>query len=214
MGQVFADISISLDGYVAGPEPSLEEPLGKGGEDLHQWAFAARAWREAHGLEGGEANVDSELIEETIARAGATIMGRKMFSGGSGPWADDPNANGWWGDEPPFRHPVFVLTHHEREPLVLGETTFTFVTDGIDAALEAARAAAGERDVQIAGGGEAVQQYLVAGAVDELQIHVAPVLLGGGVRLLDNLGANPSQLEPVRVLESPAAAHLRYRVLR
>jgi dihydrofolate reductase len=213
MGQVFADISISLDGYVAGPEPSLREPLGRGGEDLHRWAFAARAWREAHGLEGGEANVDSEVIEETLARTGATIMGRRMFSGGSGPWADDPNANGWWGDEPPFRHPVFVLTHHERAPLVLGETTFTFVTDGIDAALEAARAVAGERDVQIAGGGEAVQQYLAAGRLDDLQIHVAPVLLGGGVRLLDNLGAKPPQLEPARVRESPAAAHLRYRVV-
>jgi dihydrofolate reductase len=213
MGQVFADISISLDGYVAGPEPSLREPLGRGGDDLPGGAFAARAGREAHGLEGGEANVDSEVIEETLARTGATIMGRRMFSGGSGPWADDPNANGWWGDEPPFRHPVFVLTHHERAPLVLGETTFTFVTDGIDAALEAARAAAGERDVQIAGGGEAVQQYLAAGRLDDLQIHVAPVLLGGGVRLLDNLGAKPPQLEPARVRESPAAAHLRYRVV-
>jgi len=214
MGQVFVDISTSLDGYVAGPEQTLQEPLGKGGESLHEWAFGAVSWREAHGLEGGEANVDSEVIEETLRRTGATIMGRRMFSGGSGPWADDPNANGWWGEEPPFRHPVFVLTHHEREPLVLGATTFTFVTDGIQAALAAARAAAGEKDVQVAGGGEAVQQYLAAGLVDELQIHVSPVLLGDGVRLLENLDDEPPKLEPVRVLESPAAAHLRYRVVR
>jgi len=214
MGQVFVDISISLDGYAAGPEPSLEEPLGKGGEDLHQWAFGARAWREAHGLEGGESNVDSDMIDENLARTGATIMGRHMFSGGSGPWADDPNANGWWGDEPPFRHPVFVLTHHERAPLTLGATTFTFVTDGIEAALEQARAAAGDKDVAVAGGGQAVQQALAAGQVDEMQLHVAPVLLGGGVRLLDNLGDPPPRFEPARVLESPAAAHLRYRVSR
>src|SRR5215213_2729142 len=159
MGQVFVDISTSLDGYVAGPEQTLQDPLGKRGESLHEWAFAAASWREAHGLEGGERNVDSAVIDETLRRTGATIMGRRMFSGGAGPWENDPNANGWWGDEPPFGHPVFVLTHHEREPLVLGATTFTFVTGGVEAALEAARAAAGEQDVQVAGGGRAVQQF-------------------------------------------------------
>jgi len=214
MGRVFVDISTSLDGYVAGPEQSLQDPLGKGGEDLHRWAFAARAWREAHGFEGGEASVDSDVIEETIARTGATIMGRRMFSGGAGPWADDPKANGWWGDEPPIGHPVFVLTHHDREPLVLGATTFTFVAEGIEAALEQARAAAGEKDVQVAGGAAAVQQYVAAGVVDHLHLHVSPVLLGGGVRLLENLGADPSQLEQVGVLAGSGVAHLHYRVVR
>ena len=156
MGELIADISISLDGYVAGPDPSLDDPLGVGGEGLREWAFAARSWREAHGREGGEENDDSGVIEEAIARAGATIMGRKMFSGGSGPWAEDPRANGWWGDEPPFGHPVFVLTHHEREPLELTGTTFTFVTDGIESALDQARVAAGEKDVLVAGGADAM----------------------------------------------------------
>ena len=138
-------------------------------------------------------------------------MGRKMFSGGSGPWADDPNANGWWGDEPPYGHPVFVLTHHEREPLELTGTTFTFVTDGIESALEQARAAAGVKDVLVAGGAEAIQQYLAAGHVAELQLHVAPVLLGSGERLLDNVGSELT-LEPVRVIGSPGVTHVGYRV--
>ena len=208
---LFADISTSLDGFVAGPSPSLEDPLGKRGEELHEWAFAARAWREAHGREGGEPSVDSDVIQETLDRTGATIMGRLMFSGGSGPWADDPNANGWWGDEPPFGHPVFVLTHHEREPLVLGATTFTFVTGGIDAALEAARDAAGGKDVHVAGGASAVQQYLAAGLLDELEVHVAPILLGGGTRLFAKASA---KLELDRTISSPAVTHVRYRVVR
>src|SRR3954470_18226562 len=149
MGQVFVDISTSLDGYVAGPEQTLQEPLGKGGESLHEWAFGAVSWREAHGLEGGEANVDSEVIEETLRRTGATIMGRRMFSGGSGPWADDPNANGWWGEDPPFRAPVFFLTHHERETVDKGVTAYNFVTGGIEDAVARARAVAGDRDVHI-----------------------------------------------------------------
>jgi dihydrofolate reductase len=208
---VFADISTSLDGFVAGPNPSLEEPLGKGGEDLHQWAFAAQAWREAHGLEGGEPNADSEVIQETLDRTGATVMGRLMFSGGSGPWADDPNANGWWGEEPPFGHPVFVLTHHEREPLTLGATTFTFVTGGIEAALEAAHAAADGKDVHVAGGASAIRQSLAAGLLDELEVHLAPVLLGGGTRLFDQESA---EVELLRTIASPKATHLRYRVVR
>ena len=211
MGEVIANISVSLDGYVAGPDQSLDDPLGVGGESLHEWAFAAQSWREAHGREGGEASADSEVIEEGIARTGATIMGRRMFSGGSGAWADDPNANGWWGEEPPFHHPVYVLTHHEREPLELTGTTFTFVTGGIESALEQARAAAGEKDVVVAGGAQAVQQYLAAGHVAELDLHVAPVMLGAGERLLDNVGTD-LKLEPVRVIGSPAVTHLRYRV--
>ena len=153
MGKVVADITMSLDGFVAGPNPTLEEPLGKNGEELHEWALETAAWREQHGLEGGEANVDSEVMAERVASVGAHVMGRKMFSGGSGPWEEDPRSMGWWGDEPPFHAPVFVLTHHAREPEEMeGGTTFFFVTDGIEAAVEQARAAAGDRDVAIAGG--------------------------------------------------------------
>ena len=214
MGKVFFDISTSLDGYVAGPDPSLEDPLGEGGEQLHEWAFAAQSWREQHGLEGGEENEDSGILAEATDATGAVIMGRKMFSGGEGPWENDPNADGWWGDDPPFHVPVFVLTHHarEHEPMQ-GGTTFHFVTDGIESALGQARDAAGEKDVAIAGGASAVQQYLAAGLVDEFQIHVAPVLLGGGVRLFEDLGgAQPLEVEATRVVQSPAVTHLRYRV--
>ena len=214
MSQLFADISMSLDGYVAGPNPSLDDPLGVGGEQLHEWVFGLKEWREPHGREGGETNASSEVVAETLAREGAAIIGRRMFSGGQGPWEDDPNPNGWWGDEPPFHHPIFVLTHHEREPLALKGTTFTFVTDGIESALDQAREAAGDKDVGIGGGGEAVQQYLRAGLVDELQVHVAPVLLGGGTRLLDNLGDEPPQLELIRTVDAPGVTHVRYRVLR
>jgi dihydrofolate reductase len=213
MTVVRVEISISLDGYVAGPDQTLEQPLGEGGEQLHEWAFGLAAWREAHGLEGGERNADSELVAETLAATGAVVMGRRMFSGGEGSWEDDPRANGWWGDEPPFHMPVFVLTHHEREPLVKqGGTTFTFVTEGVESALEQARAAAGEQDVHIAGGASAAQQALGAGLVDELLIHLAPVLLGGGVRLFDGSGAEPVGLEIQRVVASPAVTHLFYRV--
>ena len=205
-----ADISISLDGYAAGPDPSMDDPLGKGGEELHEWAFGLEAWRAPHGQEGGETGQESDLVSELREATGATVMGRRMYSGGEGPWEDDSNANGWWGDEPPFGHPVFVLTHHEREPLALGATTFTYVTDGIEAALERAREAAGERDVLVAGGAEAIQQYLNAGLVDELTLHVAPVVLGGGRRLLD--GVRELSFEPVLTLPGDKAAHLRYRV--
>jgi dihydrofolate reductase len=209
----FLDISMSLDGFVAGPEPSNEHPLGIGGEQLHEWAFALRAWRAPHGLEGGETTAASPLVEEVLSRAGATIMGRRMYSGGAGPWEDDGNANGWWGENPPFRHPVFVLTHHEREPLEMqGGTTFTFVTGGIEAALEQATAAADGRDVQISGGADAAQQYLRAGLLSEVWLHVAPVLLGGGRRLLD--GLEPAKLQRTQVVETPeGVTHLRYRVV-
>jgi dihydrofolate reductase len=216
MGQLIIDISMSLDGFVAGPNPTLEDPLGQGGEMLHEWAFGALAWREAHGREGGEANADSDVIGEAVGRTGASIMGRRMFSGGQGPWQDDPRANGWWGDEPPFHHPVFVLTHHAREPLELTGTTFTFVTDGIESALERARAAAGDRDVHVAGGGEVCAEYLRAGLADEMQLHVAPVLLGGGTRLFDgHRDGEPARIECTRIVESPTGvAHLRCRLDR
>ena len=202
MSKVFFDITMSLDGYAAGPDASMEQPLGAGGEALHEWALSAQAWRQSHGHQGGEAGADSELIQATIDRTGAHLMGRNMFSGGfSDSWEDDPNPNGWWDDEPPFGKPVFVLTHHAREPLKLGETTFTFVTGGPEAALVLAREAAGERDVLISGGADVIQQYLRLGAVDEMQVHVAPLLLGGGVRLFDGVVA------PVQ----GAVKHLRYR---
>ena len=211
MGKLSLDISMSLDGFVAGPDPTLDDPLGKGGEGLHEWAVGAASWRESHGKSGGEANVDSDVIAERLESIGATIMGRKMFSGGEGPWEEDPNADAWWGDEPPFGHPVFVLTHHEREPLEKGATTFTFVTDGIESALDQARAAAGDKDVALAGGADVAQQYLRAGLVDEMQIHLAPVFLGGGVRLFEGVGPD-LRLEVTRVIESPAVTHVRYRV--
>jgi dihydrofolate reductase len=214
MSKVRADITMSLDGYAAGPDPDLEDPLGKGGERMHEWALGAQSWRESHGLEGGERNADSDLIEEGVRATGAVVMGRKMFSGGSGAWEQDPMARGWWGDDPPFHAPVFVLTHHEREPLPMeGGTTFNFVTDGIESAIEQARAAAGEQDVLVAGGASAVQQAIAAGLLDELQVHVAPVFLGGGTRLFDGIAADVG-LELTRVIDSPKVTHLRYRVVR
>jgi dihydrofolate reductase len=216
MAKLTLDTSMSLDGFIAGPNQTLDEPLGKGGEQLHEWAFAARSWREAHGLTGGETNVDSEVIEESLRNTGATVMGRRMFSGGQGPWEDDPNADAWWGDDPPFHHPVFVLTHHAREPITKqGGTTFTFVTEGIESAFEQARAAAGGKDVAVGGGANVAQQYLKAGLLDELQIHLAPMLLGDGVRLFENhLGPEQRDLDCTRVIESAAATHLRYRVVK
>jgi dihydrofolate reductase len=213
MAKLILDISMSLDGFIAGPNQTLDEPLGKGGEQLHEWAFAAKGWREAHGLSGGETNADSEAVEESLRNTGATVMGRRMFSGGEGPWESDPNADAWWGDDPPFHHPVFVLTHHAREAVSKqGGTTFTFVTDGIESALEQARTAAGEKDVAVGGGAKVAQQYLAAGLLDELQIHLVPVLLGDGVRLFEDHLGRP-QLECMRVIDSPAVTHLRYRVV-
>ena len=212
MAKLRFGISMSVDGFVAGPNQTLDEPLGRGGEQLHEWALATKAWNEMHGRPAGEDNADSEIVAETVARHGATVMGRRMFSGGEGPWESDPNADAWWGDDPPFHHPVFVLTHHAREPETKeGGTTFTFVTDGIESALEQARAAAGDKDVQIGGGANVAQQYLAAGLVDELNLHVAPVFLGGGVRLFErHVGAEPPKLECTRVVQSPAVTHLSY----
>lgn len=213
MAKLRLDISISLDGYSAGPNPSEESPLGSGGEQLHEWALGLEAWRKPHGLEGGEVNESTAVMEEALANVGATVMGRNMF-GGEGSWDAKP-WDGWWGEEPPFHHPVFVLTHHGREPLVKdGGTTFTFVTDGIDSALAQAEAAAGGKDVALAGGADVAQQFLRAGLVDEMQLHVAPVLLGGGTRLLDNLDGANLELVCIRVLDAPGVTHLKYRIGR
>ena len=211
MSNVIADISISLDGFVAGPSPSLDDPLGQGGMQLHEWAFRLAAWRRPHGLEGGDVDVDSKLVERNLAATGAVVMGRQMFSSGSGPWEDDPNAGGWWGDEPPFHNPVFVLTHHPRERFELkGGTSFTFVTDGIESAVSQARDAAGGKDVLVAGGAEVIQQGLVAGLIDEMQLHIAPIFLGGGRRLFD--GIAPAQLTVTEVVSVPLTTHVRLRV--
>ncbi len=211
MGKVRFGITTSLDGFLAGPEPSLEEPLGRGGMQLHDWAFALEAWRRPHGLEGGETNASTRVVEESLENVGAYLMGRSMFGGGTGPWRE-PLWNGWWGDDPPFHVPVFVLTHHARDPLPLeGGTTFMFVTEGTEAALAAAREAAAGRDVVIAGGASIVQQCLAAGEVDELTLSVAPVFLGGGTRLLDGV---PGTLELLQVVEAPSVVHLRYRVTK
>jgi dihydrofolate reductase len=212
MTRLTFDISMSLDGFVAGPSQTLEEPLGQGGEQLHEWVIRLASWREQHGLSGGETGPDDEVMRESIGTAGAFVMGRRMFSSGQGPWADDPKADGWWGDEPPFHVPVFVLTHHAREQVEKqGGTTYHFVTDGIESALEQARDAARDKPVEIAGGASVIQQYLRAGVVDDFQVHVVPVLLGGGVRLFDE---EQGKLELTRVVGSPAVTHLSYRVLR
>jgi dihydrofolate reductase len=214
MTKLTLDISMSLDGFVAGPNQTIDEPLGTGGEQLHQWIFGLEAWRSRHGQSGGERNADSDLVQENLDATGAIVMGRRMFSGGSGPWEQDPMAAGWWGDEPPFGVPVFVLTHHARDTVTKPHgTTYTFVSDGIEPALEQARAAAGERNVAIAGGADVVQQYLAAGLLDELQLHVVPILLGDGVRLFEGAPAE-TRLEIVRVVGSPAVTHLKYRAAK
>ncbi|HEY0391399.1 MAG TPA: dihydrofolate reductase family protein [Solirubrobacterales bacterium] len=205
-------ISVSVDGFIAGPNPSQDDPLGEGGEQLHEWALKLAAWREPHGREGGEVNASTEVMEEALSNVGATVMGRGMFGGGPGPWGEDP-WDGWWGEEPPFHAPVFVLTHHEREPLEKqGGTTFTFVTDGIESALEQAKAAAGGKDVSLGGGADVAQQYLAAGLIDDLELNVVPVLLGGGRRLFDNLDGVNLALEQVRAIEAPGVTHIKYSV--
>jgi dihydrofolate reductase len=215
MTRLTFDITMSVDGFVAGPNQTLEQPLGAGGERLHTWMVGLAAFREVHGQSGGTVNADTEIFEQSVSGTGAILMGRRMFSGGVGPWEGDPNADAWWGDDPPFRVPVFVLTHHARAKVTKENgTTYTFVTDGIEAALEQARAAAGDRNVGIAGGATLVQQYLAAGLVDEFQIHVAPLLLGGGVRLFDESGTAPVEVEATRVVESPGVVHLKYRVVK
>ena len=204
MSRLKFSASMSLDRYSAGPDQSRDNPLGVGGRGLHEWAFATRTFHAMQGQEGGETGVDDE-------QAGAWIMGRNMFGPVRGDWGDE-SWNGWWGDDPPYHTPVFVLTHHAREPVEMqGGTTFHFVTDGIEAALERAREAAGGLDVSIGGGAATVQQYLRVGLVDEMRIHVVPVLLGGGERLFDDVGGAIDDYELVELVSSPAAAHFTYR---
>ena len=211
MSKLRFGISISLDGFVAGPHQSVENPLGVGGMRLHEWVFPLATWGAMHGQPGGEVNESSRVLDEAMQNVGATIMGRNMFGGHPGPWHTANPWNGWWGKNPPYHHPVFVLTHHPREPLVMqGGTTFHFVTDGIQSALEQAHAAAGDQDVWLAGGAKAAQQYLAAGLVDEMELHVAPILLGAGERLYDGLGDDLHGLTLVRTVGAPGVAHLKF----
>src|ERR671914_2571485 len=210
MSKLRCHISISLDGFVAGPNQSEEDPLGEGGERLHDWVVPLAAWRQSHDKQDGEVNESSRIVEESRENVGAGVMGRNMFGPiGGGPWGDE-DWRGWWGDDPPYHYPVFILTHHPREPVEMeGGTTFHFVTDGIESALEQARAGAGDQDVKVIGGANALQQYLKAGLLDELLLHVAPVVLGSGERLFENVG--DPKLEQVEVVAG-SAAHVKYRV--
>ncbi len=176
--------------------------LGAGGERLHQWVYDLASWREPHGLAGGKTNRDSEVLDEALRTTGAVVIGRRMFD----------NAKGW-GENPPFHMPVFVLTHEARETMRKeGGTTFTFVIDGIESALEQAKAVAGDKNVSVGGGANTIQQYLGAGLLDEIQIHIAPMLLGDGIRLFDHLGTGQIELETTRVIDSPGVTHLRFRL--
>ncbi|HET8976481.1 MAG TPA: dihydrofolate reductase family protein [Solirubrobacterales bacterium] len=213
MSKVRFQLAISLDGYAAGPDQSEKDPLGVGGTQLHEWALKLEAWRRPHGRAGGDTGPSNDVIEEVQGNVGAGIMGRNMFGGGPGPWDEDHPWNGWWGEDPPFHCPIYVLTHHQREPLEMqGGTTFHFVTDGIESALERARADAGEQDVLIGGGASAVQQYLAAGLVDEFDLHITPVVLGAGERLLENVG--DLELEQLRAIEAPGVTHVKYLVVK
>jgi dihydrofolate reductase len=202
-GKVVVDITMSLDGFIAGANDGVDNPLGDGGDRLHEWAYDLATWREPHGLSGGEMNRDAEILDEAFKNAGAIIVGKRMYE----------NAGGW-GDEPPFGMPVFVLTHEPTDQVTKGETTFVFVTDGIETALDQARKAAGDKNVSVGGGASTIQQFVNAGLVDELQLHIVPFLLGDGLRLLDNVKPEQLELEPTRVVDSPRVTHLQYRVAK
>jgi len=213
MSKVICHQSISLDGFSAGPNQSLDNPIGEGGLRLHEWMFATAAFRRMQGLSGGTEGPESAIVEEIASsnQVGAHILGRNMFDAGRGDW--DPAWKGWWGDNPPYHHATFVLTHHPRQPIpMLGGTTFYFVTDGIESALRQAREAAGGKDVQIGGGAATVQQFLRAGQLDELYLDIVPIILGKGERLLENVGE--PRLTPVEVIASPTVTHIRYRIER
>lgn len=216
MTKVTAQMSVSLDGFYTGPRDPrgnpdmrgwMRGPEAPGFFRVTRWAVDASAWRERQGFGGGERSIDSEIVAETFAAAGAYVMGRRMFDAGEVPW----------GEEPPFRAPVFVVTHRPREVLERrGGTSFTFVTEGPERAVELARAAAGGKDVAVAGGGELLRQVLAAGLLEQLELHIAPVLLGEGQRLFGpglGLGADDGiELVPVRVVDTPGVTHLRYTV--
>ena len=213
MSKLRCHISISLDGFVAGPNQSTENPLGERGELLHEWVASLAAWRELHGGQGGEVNESSRIMEETLENVGAGVMGRKMFGPiGGGDWGDG-RWKGWWGEDPPYHNDVFILTHYPRDSVKMeGGTTYHFVTDGIARALEMAREAANGKDVRLWGGAQAINQYMAAGLLEVLELHVVPVLLGDGERLFDNLDDAKLQLEQVRAVGAPGVTHLKYRL--
>ncbi len=213
MSKLRCHISISLDGFVAGPNQSTENPLGEGGERLHDWVVPLASWREGHDKEGGEVNASDRVVEEVRENIGAAVMGRNMFGPiGGGPWVDE-DWKGWWGDNPPYHYPVYVVTHHRRDPVEMaGGTTYHFVTDGIESALKQAKEAAGGKDVMLWGGGDVIGQYLAAGLLDELELHVVPILLGAGSRIFGDVG--DVRLEQIRSVEAPGVTHLKYRVLK
>lgn len=210
MTKLRATMAMSLDGYVAGPDQSLDDPLGVGGERLHDWMTTLDAFHEMHGDDTpGETNPSSDVVRGWWVDIGAIVMGRNMFGGGPGPWQGD--WRGWWGEDPPYHVPVFVITHHGREPVEMqGGTTFNFVTDGIEAALKLATEAAEGKEVWLTGGASVIRQYLAAGLLDEIDLSIAPILLGDGERLFEGI-ADPG-FEQVRVVESPGVTHIRYRV--
>jgi len=216
MSRLSYGVSMSLDGFVAGDNQGPDNPLGVGGELLHAWMRELEVWRAQAGQTGGGSNASTKVLKEEGENIGAIVMGRNMFGGGPGPWSSEQPWRGWWGENPPFHRPVYVLTHYEREPLAMdGGTTFTFVTGGIHAALDLAREAAGGQDVALFGGGSTAGEYLAAGLVDEVSIHLVPVILGAGVRLFDNPDlASTLRLEQVSAMEAPGVAHLKYRVTR
>jgi len=212
MSRLRFGITMSLDGYVAGPDQSEENPLGVGGMELHEWFFPLKQFREMHGETGGEVNASSAVAEDRTTNIGATIMGRNMFGPVRGPWPDQ-SWRGWWGESPPFRHPVFVLTHHAREPIEMqGGTTFHFATDGLESALNQAKDAARGGDVWLAGGASVVNQYLAAGLVDEIGVSIAPLILGAGERLFEGLDRGAVRLEQVQAVDAPGVTHVKYQV--
>jgi dihydrofolate reductase len=213
MSKLRCHIAISLDGFVAGPNQSEQNPLGERGELLHGWMVPLAAWRESHGHQGGEVDQSTRIMEETRQNVGAGVMGRNMFGPiGGGDWGDG-QWRGWWGEDPPYHNDVFILTHHPRDPVEMdGGTTYHFVTDGIERALELAREASNGQDVRLWGGARAIQQYLAAGLLDVLELHVVPLLLGDGERLFDDLGDAEPQLEQVRAVEAPGVTHVKYMV--
>lgn len=204
------NIAVSTDGYAAGPSQSMDAPMGLGGDRLHEWAFETRWGHAMLGQDGGAEGLDNDFLLLGEEGIGATIIGRNMFGPIRGAWDPSDDWRGWWGDEPPYHHSVFVLTHHEHEPMTMqGGTTFHFVTGGIEAALEGALSAAGGADVRIGGGASTIQQFLAAGLVDEMHVVVVPVLLGGGERLFDNL-EGASHDGKVEFIPSPPVLHVRY----
>jgi dihydrofolate reductase len=203
------NFAISVDGYAAGPNQSLDNPLGVGGTRLHEWAFATRSFRRMHGMDGGDEGLDDQFAAQGDLRIGATVMGRNMFGPIRGPWGND-NWTGWWGENPPFHHPVFVLTHHARPSITMeGGTTFHFVDD-YEAALKRAFDAADGEDIRVGGGSATIQQYLRAGLIDDLHLAIVPILLGSGERLFDHLEGGPDGYHCVEFVSSPSVTHVRF----